>query len=151
MTTYCEYVLMHPEDSFNKSYHDTEYGFPLDDDNLLFERFIFEINQAGLSWITILKKAEGFRRAYHGFDIAEIAAYSEADRERLLADEVVVPAVFELQPDEAQREHRGRGRAPRPFRRRGGRPNAGSERSEGRSLSGDRRHRQRPGNSASLG
>ena len=64
MTTYCEYVLTHPEDTFNKAYHDTEYGFPIDDDNGLFERLMFEINQAGLSWITILKKADNFRRAY---------------------------------------------------------------------------------------
>lgn len=90
MTTYCEYVLTHPEDEFNKRYHDTEYGFPLKDDNLLFERLVLEINQAGLSWITILKKAENFRTAYHGFDIDKIAAYSEEDRTRLLADAGII-------------------------------------------------------------
>ena len=90
MTTYCEYVLTHPEDEFNKRYHDTEYGFPLKDDNLLFERLVLEINQAGLSWITILKKAENFRKAYHGFDIDKIAAYREEDRERLLADAGII-------------------------------------------------------------
>lgn len=90
MTTYCEYVLTHPEDEFNKRYHDTEYGFPLKDDNLLFERLILEINQAGLSWITILKKAENFRKAYHGFDIDKIAAYGEEDRARLLADAGII-------------------------------------------------------------
>ena len=90
MTTYCEYVLTHPEDEFNKRYHDTEYGFPLKDDNLLFERLVLEINQAGLSWITILKKAENFRTAYHGFDIDKIAAYREEDRERLLADAGII-------------------------------------------------------------
>jgi DNA-3-methyladenine glycosylase I len=90
MTTYCEYVLTHPEDTFNKSYHDTEYGFPLEDDNLLFERLVFEINQAGLSWITILKKAENFRRAYDGFNIAKIAAYDELDRQRLLSDAGII-------------------------------------------------------------
>lgn len=90
MTTYCEYVLTHPEDEFNKRYHDTEYGFPLKDDNLLFERLIFEINQAGLSWITILKKAENFRKAYHGFDIDRIAQYGEEDRARLLADAGII-------------------------------------------------------------
>ena len=57
MTSYCDYCNTHPEDAFNKTYHDTEYGFPLKDDNLLFERFVLEINQAGLSWITILKKS----------------------------------------------------------------------------------------------
>ena len=90
MTTYCEYVLAHPEDEFNKPYHDTEYGFPLKDDNLLFERLIFEINQAGLSWITILKKAENFRKAYHGFDIDKVAQYGEEDRARLLADAGII-------------------------------------------------------------
>ena len=86
MSTYCEYCNTHPEDTFNKTYHDTQYGFPLKDDNLLFERLILEINQAGLSWITILKKAENFHRAYHGFDIAKVARFGEMDRARLLAD-----------------------------------------------------------------
>jgi len=90
MTIYCEYVLAHPEDEFNKRYHDTEYGFPLKDDNLLFERLILEINQAGLSWITILKKAENFRKAYHGFDIDKVAKYGEEDRARLLADAGII-------------------------------------------------------------
>jgi DNA-3-methyladenine glycosylase I len=90
MTTYCQYINAHPEDAFNKTYHDTEYGFPISDDNLLFERFIFEINQAGLSWITILKKAENFRRAYDGFNIAKIAGYGELDRARLLSDAGII-------------------------------------------------------------
>lgn len=90
MTTYCEYCLTHPEDTLNKTYHDTQYGFPLDDDNLLFERLVFEINQAGLSWITILKKADNFRRAYHGFDLETVANYTEADRDRLLADAGII-------------------------------------------------------------
>ena len=86
MTTYCDYCNSHPEDTFNKTYHDTQYGFPLKDDNLLFERLILEINQAGLSWITILKKAENFREAYQGFDIDKVANYGEQDHARLLAD-----------------------------------------------------------------
>jgi DNA-3-methyladenine glycosylase I len=90
MTTYCEYVLSHPEDELNKRYHDTEYGFPLKDDHLLFERLILEINQAGLSWITILKKAENFRNTYHRFDIDTIAKYGEKDRARLLADAGII-------------------------------------------------------------
>jgi len=90
MMTYCEYCAIHPEDTFNKTYHDTEYGFPLDDDNLLFERLILEINQAGLSWITILKKAENFRRAYDGFDIKRVAGYGESDRVRLLSDAGII-------------------------------------------------------------
>jgi DNA-3-methyladenine glycosylase I len=90
MATYCEYCNSHPEDTFNKTYHDTQYGFPLKDDNLLFERLILEINQAGLSWITILKKAENFHRAYHGFDIAKVARFGEKDRARLLADAGII-------------------------------------------------------------
>jgi len=90
MTTYCEYCNTHPEDTFNETYHDTQYGFPLDDDNLLFERLILEINQAGLSWITILKKTDNFRRAYHNFNIEIIAAYDETERARLLGDAGII-------------------------------------------------------------
>ncbi|MBN1450358.1 MAG: DNA-3-methyladenine glycosylase I [Anaerolineales bacterium] len=90
MKPYCEYVLAHPEDEYNKRYHDTEYGFPLEDDNQLFERLILEINQAGLSWITILKKQENFRRAYDDFDIATVAFYRESDRARLLSDAGII-------------------------------------------------------------
>ena len=85
-STYCEYCLTHPEDTFNKDYHDTQYGFPINNDDELFERLVLEINQAGLSWITILKKADNFRKAYNGFKIEKIAKYSEKDRARLLAD-----------------------------------------------------------------
>jgi DNA-3-methyladenine glycosylase I len=90
MTAYCDYVLSHPEDLFNKTYHDTQYGFPIDDDNLLFERLILEVNQAGLSWITILKKANNFHKAYRGFDIAKVAKFGEKDRTRLLADAGII-------------------------------------------------------------
>ena len=90
MTTYCDYCITHPEDTFNKNYHDTQYGFPLDDDNELFERLILEINQAGLSWITILRKADNFRKAYSKFNIAKIAKYTEEDRARLLADAGII-------------------------------------------------------------
>ena len=90
MTTYCDYCISHPEDTFNKTYHDTQYGFPLKDDNLLFERLILEINQAGLSWITILRKAENFRKAYHDFNIDKIARYGEKDSARLLADAGII-------------------------------------------------------------
>jgi len=90
VTTYCDYCISHPEDTFNRIYHDTQYGFPLSDDNLLFERLILEINQAGLSWITIMKKADNFRNAYHGFNIEKIAKYGEKDRARLLADAGII-------------------------------------------------------------
>ena len=90
MQPYCEYCLAHPEDVFNHDYHANHYGFPLRDDALMFERLMFEINQAGLSWITILKKADHFRRAYDGFDIDAVAAYGEAERARLLADAGII-------------------------------------------------------------
>jgi len=90
MNTYCEYCITHPEDTFNKPYHDTQYGFPLGDDNLLFERLILEINQAGLSWITVLKKADNFRKAYRGFDVEKVAKFGEKDRVRLLADAGII-------------------------------------------------------------
>jgi DNA-3-methyladenine glycosylase I len=90
MTSYCEYCISHPEDTYNRVYHDTQYGFPIHDDHLLFERLILEINQAGLSWITILKKAENFRKAYHDFDIPHVAKYGEKDINRLLADAGII-------------------------------------------------------------
>jgi DNA-3-methyladenine glycosylase I len=90
MTTYCDYCNSHPEDIFNRTYHDTQYGFPISSDNLLFERLILEINQAGLSWITILKKADHFRDAYHEFDIDIVAGYGETDQHRLMADAGII-------------------------------------------------------------
>jgi DNA-3-methyladenine glycosylase I len=90
MNPYCDYCNAHPEDTYNREYHDNEYGFPITDDNLLFERLILEINQAGLSWITILKKAENFRRAYDGFDLETVAGYEEIDIARLLGDAGII-------------------------------------------------------------
>lgn len=74
----------------HKTYHDAHYGFPIHDDNELFGRLIMEINQAGLSWETILKKEAGFRKAYHNFNIKKVAAYGEKDRARLLADAGII-------------------------------------------------------------
>jgi DNA-3-methyladenine glycosylase I len=90
MMTYCQYVREHPEDTFNKDYHDREYGFPLDDDAAFLERLVLEINQAGLSWITILKKKDNFKRAYDGFDVNRVAAYKEVEIARLLADAGII-------------------------------------------------------------
>jgi DNA-3-methyladenine glycosylase I len=87
MTTYCEAAAGHP---FHGPYHDEEYGFPLRGDDELFERLVLEINQAGLSWLTILKKRDAFRRAYDGFRVERVAAYGEAERARLLADAGIV-------------------------------------------------------------
>ncbi len=91
-TTYCEAInrMKAEEMSLHKIYHDTQYGFPIHDDNELFCRLILEINQAGLSWTTILKKQEGFRKAYHGFDIKKIAGYKKKDEERLLNDTGII-------------------------------------------------------------
>ncbi len=88
--TYCEYVVRPEAHPTHRVYHDTEYGFPSSDERVLFERLVLEINQAGLSWETILKKREGFTAAYDGFDVATVAAYGDADRARLLADAGII-------------------------------------------------------------
>ena len=87
MSSYCDIAPGHP---VHGPYHDHEYGVPTRDESALFERLILEINQAGLSWETILKKREGFRRAYDGFDVDTVAAYGEAERARLLADPCII-------------------------------------------------------------
>ncbi|ALN56534.1 DNA-3-methyladenine glycosylase I [Lysobacter enzymogenes] len=87
MSGYCDLAPGHP---VHGDYHDREYGFPQRDESDLFERLILEINQAGLSWETILRKREGFRRAYGGFDVDTVAAYGEADRLRLLEDAGII-------------------------------------------------------------
>ena len=72
------------------AYHDEEWGVPVHDDRLLFEFLVLEGAQAGLSWLTILRKREGYRRAFAGFDPAAVAAFGPADVERLLADPGIV-------------------------------------------------------------
>jgi len=90
--SYCNYISSLPKDRQNihRVYHDCQYGFPLDNDNELFGRLILEINQAGLSWETILKKQEAFRKAYDNFDIKTIAGYGDEDCTRLLNDASVI-------------------------------------------------------------
>ena len=90
--TYCQaiYLMKADEQNVHKEYHDKQYGFPIEDDNELFCRMILEINQAGLSWTTILKKQETFRKAYHNFNIKKVAAYNEKDVERLLNDAGII-------------------------------------------------------------
>lgn len=73
-----------------REYHDTEWGRPVHGDTALFERVTLEAFQSGLSWLTILRKRENFRAAFAGFDITAIAAFTDADRERLLADAGIV-------------------------------------------------------------
>jgi DNA-3-methyladenine glycosylase I len=72
------------------AYHDDDWGRPVTDERELFEKLILDGAQAGLAWITILRKREGYRRAYEGFDPARIAAYGEDDVARLLADPGIV-------------------------------------------------------------
>ncbi len=74
----------------HKNYHDKLYGFPIESDDELFCRLILEINQAGLSWTTILHKEKNFRKAYSNFNIKKIAAYKDADVERLLNDAGII-------------------------------------------------------------
>ncbi len=71
-------------------YHDSEWGVPLHDDRKLFEFLVLEGMQAGLSWATILKKRENFRKAFDGFDPAIVARYGERERARLLADAGII-------------------------------------------------------------
>jgi DNA-3-methyladenine glycosylase I len=85
--SYCRIAPGHP---WHGPYHDREYGFPLRDDDALFERLVLEINQAGLSWLTILQKRQAFRRAYDGFEIARVARYGAGARRRLLADAGII-------------------------------------------------------------
>ncbi|MBL8691056.1 MAG: DNA-3-methyladenine glycosylase I [Rhodospirillaceae bacterium] len=87
MSSYCRVAPGHP---VHGPYHDDEYGFPVAGDAALFERLILEINQAGLSWLTILNKREAFRQAFQGFDPAKVARYGEKDRIRLMADTGIV-------------------------------------------------------------
>jgi DNA-3-methyladenine glycosylase I len=85
--SYCAYA---PGNPIHSHYHDAEYGFPVAGEAALFERLILEMNQAGLSWELMLKKREGFRAAYAGFDVDKVAAFGEADRARLLADAGII-------------------------------------------------------------
>ncbi|MEO8429963.1 MAG: DNA-3-methyladenine glycosylase I [Acidobacteriota bacterium] len=85
--SYCDVAPGHPD---HGPYHDTEYGFPVSDDRALFERLSLEINQAGLSWLTILRKRENFVRAFEGFDPERVARYGARERRRLLADAGII-------------------------------------------------------------
>jgi DNA-3-methyladenine glycosylase I len=77
-------------DADYRAYHDTEWGFPVRDDVRLFEKLSLEGFQAGLSWLTILRKREAFREAFAGFDMARVASFGERDVERLLGDAAIV-------------------------------------------------------------
>lgn len=87
MSGYCSIAPGHP---FHGPYHDSEYGFPTRDEAALFERLALEINQAGLSWLTVLKKREAFRAAFAGFDVDRVAAFGDDDKARLMADAGII-------------------------------------------------------------
>lgn len=87
MSDYCMIAPGHPH---HGPYHDLEYGFPVREDDRLFERLVLEINQAGLSWLIVLKKRAAFTAAFDGFSIARVAAYGDTDRTRLLADAGII-------------------------------------------------------------
>jgi len=78
------------EEPLYVAYHDNEWGVPVHDDRLLYEFLVLEGAQAGLSWLTILRKREGYRKAFAGFDPARVAAFDPADVERLLTDPGIV-------------------------------------------------------------
>ncbi|HEX2151178.1 MAG TPA: DNA-3-methyladenine glycosylase I [Stellaceae bacterium] len=84
------YCLAAPAHQLHGPYHDREYGFPAEDEAVLFERLVLEINQAGLSWLTVLKKREAFRAAFAWFDVNRVAAFDETDIVRLLGDPGIV-------------------------------------------------------------
>jgi DNA-3-methyladenine glycosylase I len=85
--SYCEIAPGHP---LHGPYHEREYGFPVSDESALFERLVLEINQAGLSWTTILAKRENFRAAYDNFEVDRVSDYGVRERARLLNDAGIV-------------------------------------------------------------
>ena len=88
--SYCDFVKDLDCNNKNKLYHDLEYGFPIEEDDELFGRLILEINQAGLSWTTILNKKDSIREAYSNFSIEKIALYADSDKLRLLSNTGII-------------------------------------------------------------
>ena len=93
-SAYCRFA---PGDPIHGLYHDTEYGFPIDEESVLFERLMLEINQAGLSWVTILKKRASFRAAFSDFAVDRVAAFGPAEIHRLLADPGIIRNRLKIQ------------------------------------------------------
>ena len=85
--SYCDIAPGHP---FHGPYHDREYGFPVNEERALFERLVLEMHQAGLAWLTILKKRDGYRAAFANFDVDRVAKFGGRERERLLRNEGIV-------------------------------------------------------------
>jgi DNA-3-methyladenine glycosylase I len=90
--TYCDYIstLSGEKLSLHKEYHDNHYGFPIESDDELFERLMFEINQAGLNWILILKKQNNFRNAFDNYSVEKVANYGEKEFLRLMNDQGII-------------------------------------------------------------
>jgi DNA-3-methyladenine glycosylase I len=90
--TYCDYIKTITGDQLklHKDYHDNHYGFPIDNDDELFERLMFEINQAGLNWILILKKQHNFRKAFNNYNVDVVSNYEENDIIRLMNDSGII-------------------------------------------------------------
>ena len=88
--SYCEAVAGMERDNVHVHYHDKEYGFPIHDDDELFARLVLEINQAGLSWTTILNKKENFFKAFDNFDISKVAGYKENKISQLLQNPGII-------------------------------------------------------------
>lgn len=94
MSGYCDIAPGHP---VHGDYHDTEYGFPVDDERMLFERLALEIMQAGLSWEIVLKKRKNLNCAFDRFAVSKVAAYDADDMKRLLADEGIIRNRLKIQ------------------------------------------------------
>ena len=88
--SYCEAVESLGLENLHRIYHDTSYGFPIENDDELFERLVLEINQAGLSWSTILNKQQNFKAAYDQFNILKVASYRDKEINRLLNDSGII-------------------------------------------------------------
>jgi 3-methyladenine DNA glycosylase len=88
--SYCEVIKGLEAGNVHIYYHDREYGFPIDNDDELFARLVLEINQAGLSWTTILKKKDNFFRAFDNFNIDKVARYSDKKVEKLMQDAGII-------------------------------------------------------------
>ena len=88
--SYCLFCIGREENDAHRVYHENHYGFPIENDNELFGRLILEINQAGLSWGTILNKQHNFRKAFDNYSIVEIANYDESKIQQLLIDAGII-------------------------------------------------------------
>lgn len=89
-SSYCEFVQNAGKDTVHRHYHDKEYGYPLHSDDELFARLVLEINQAGLSWQTILNKKDNFFKAFDNFDIKKVARYTDKKKEKLMLDAGII-------------------------------------------------------------